>query len=126
MAGTVSIAIAAIAIRIILLACFIFLPSKWDWPLGREENKESARADSELEGNARQTEQRRLRGAHYTQNSDGTLRFETLSASEALQNPPEGSDRIAVVKGQLTGLTPPRNIRMEFAAEALYFLLQAH
>jgi hypothetical protein len=33
---------------------------------------------------------------------------------------------IARVKGQLTGLTPLRNIRMEFAVEALYFLLQAH
>jgi len=58
-AGTVNTAIAAIAIRIILLACFIFLPSKWNWPLGREENKESSQADSELEGNARQTKQRR-------------------------------------------------------------------
>jgi hypothetical protein len=33
---------------------------------------------------------------------------------------------IAQVKGQLTGLTPLRNIRMEFAVEALYSLLQAH
>src|SRR6266481_3347588 len=65
-AGTVSTAIAAIAIKMILLACFIFLPSKWNWPLGREENKGSTRADSELEGNARQTKQRRLRwsGSH--------------------------------------------------------------
>jgi len=55
--------------------------------LGREENKESARADSELDGNARQTKQRRLRGADHTQNADGTLRFEALSASEASLNP---------------------------------------
>ena len=73
--------------RIILLDCFIFLPSKWNWPLGREENKESPRADSELDGNARQTKQRRLRGADHTQNADGTLRFEALSASEASLNP---------------------------------------
>jgi len=33
---------------------------------------------------------------------------------------------VPTVKGQLTGLTPLRNIRMEFAVEALYFLLQAH
>jgi hypothetical protein len=85
-AGTVSTAIAAMAIRMILLACFIFLPSKWNWPLGREENKESA-ADSELEGNARQTKQRRLLRADHTQNAGGTVRFETLSASEASLDP---------------------------------------
>jgi hypothetical protein len=126
MAGAVSTAIAAIAIRIILLACFIFLPSKWNWPLGREENKESAQADSELEGNARQTKQRRVCGADHTQNSDGTLRFEALGAIEPSLNPLKDWGRISLVKGQLTGLTPLRNIRMEFAAEALYSLLQAH
>jgi hypothetical protein len=93
--------------------------------LGREENKESAREDSELDGNARQTKQRRLRGADQTQNADGTLRFEALSASEASLNPLKDGAH-SLVKGQLTGLTPLRNIRMEFAAEALYFLLQAN
>jgi hypothetical protein len=45
--------------------------------LGREENKESGQADSELEGNARQTKQRRPDGAVRTQNSVGTLQLQS-------------------------------------------------
>jgi hypothetical protein len=47
-------------------------------------------------------------------------------ASEASQDPVEDEAAFVTVKGQLTGLTPLWNIRMEFAVEALYSLLQAH
>ena len=55
--GIVSTAMAAAAIRITVLACFIFLSSRANWPLGQEENKERGPADAESERNAWETKQ---------------------------------------------------------------------
>ena len=121
--GTVNTAIAAAAMRIILVTCFICVPSRWNWPLGREENRQRAQAIGESQGNARKTKQRR------PPRWGGTLTVVRILHGEVLPRRHEISVRVPPstgVKGQLTGLTPLRNIRMEFAVEALYFLLQAH
>ena len=80
---TVNTAMAAAAIRITLLACFIFLSSRSNWPLGRGENKRRARADSESERNAWDTKQWRSvwrQGAR--QNSNRTAPNEALAKSK--------------------------------------------
>src|SRR5271154_6983051 len=47
------------------LGLFHFLPSQWNWPLGREENRQRAQAANALERNARKAKQRRpSRAAH--------------------------------------------------------------
>ena len=62
-AGTVNNATAAAAIRVTLLACFIFLPSRSNWPLGRGENRGRAEAGAESERNAWETKHRLRAGS---------------------------------------------------------------
>jgi hypothetical protein len=99
-----------------------FLPSLWNRPLGREENRERAQAVAEWEGIARETKQ----GALFARGFSLETSSQKVATAEALSKRGEIGARITPLllgqaKGQVTGLTPLRNIRMEFAVEALYF-----